>query len=115
MRQFGKKGKGEGELDQPVSVAVDSHNVVCVGEYRNNRISIFSTDGEFITSFGSEGNGHGQFNRPYGIVLDKNAAVYVVIQTTNIYKFLPDSTITAAVIHDCSKPFFILCACTRQL
>ncbi|CAI8055041.1 E3 ubiquitin-protein ligase TRIM71 [Geodia barretti] len=52
LRQFGKKGEGEGELNEPVSIAIDSGNVVYVGELGNNRISIFSTDGEFIKSFG---------------------------------------------------------------
>ena len=28
LRQFGKKGKGEGELNEPVSIAIDSYNAV---------------------------------------------------------------------------------------
>ena len=48
-----------------------------VSEWGNNRISIFSADGEFIKSFGSKGNGHGQFNEPNEIFLDKIGTVYV--------------------------------------
>ena len=66
LRQFGRKGKGEGELDQPVSIDIDSHNVVYVTEYWNHRVSIFTTDGGFIKSFGSKGNGPVQFDRLYG-------------------------------------------------
>ena len=51
LRQFGKKGEGKGELKYPVSIAIDSHNVVYVGEEGNNRISKFSTDGKFFMSF----------------------------------------------------------------
>ena len=51
LRQFGRKGKGERELDRPTSIAIDSHNVVYVTEWRNNRISIFTSDGEFIKAF----------------------------------------------------------------
>ena len=54
LRQFGKKGKGEGELNEPVSIAIDSYNVVYVGEWKNNRISVFYY-GEFIKSFGRGG------------------------------------------------------------
>ena len=74
MRQFGKKGKGEGELNEPVSIAIDSYNVVYVGEWKNNGISIFSTDGEFIKSFGRGGKGPVEFD---GLAVDKKGTLYV--------------------------------------
>ena len=61
LRQFGKKGEGEGELKQPVGIAIGSGNEVYVREWENNCISIFYTDGEFIKSFGRQGNGPVQF------------------------------------------------------
>ena len=89
LRQFGKEGeeeseeegeeegKGEGELNKPVSIAIDSGNVVYVGERGNDRISIFSTDGEFIKSFGRKGKGPVEFDRPFGLTVDKNGTLYV--------------------------------------
>ena len=77
VRQFGKKGEGEGEFGRPVSIAIDSHNLVYVGELENDRISIFSTDGDFINSFGSRGIGPVQFNGPYGIAVDPNGTVHI--------------------------------------
>ena len=67
----------EEELVLPLSIAIDSHNVVYVSEWGNSRVSIFTTDGEFIKSFGSKRNGPVQFDRPYGIGLDKNGTLYV--------------------------------------
>ena len=54
MRYFGKKREGEGELKQLVGIAIGSGNEVYVSEWENNRISIFSNDGEFIKSFGRQ-------------------------------------------------------------
>ena len=46
-------------------------------ELGNNRISIFTIDGEFIKAFGIKGSGPVQFKSPFGIGLDKNGTVYV--------------------------------------
>ena len=48
-----------------------------VTEFGNNRVSVFTCEGEFLTSFGTFGNGPGQFNGPRGIAVDKNGVVYV--------------------------------------
>ena len=77
MRKFGKEGEGEGELKHPVSIAIDSRNVVYIGEKGNNRVSVFSTNSHFITSFGIPGHQSGQFNGPYGLAVDIKGTVYV--------------------------------------
>ena len=74
LRQFGKKGERDGELKWPVSVAVDTHNVVYVGERGNNRVSISFTSGEFIKSFGEES--YVTIRCPFGLVTE-NGTVYV--------------------------------------
>ena len=48
--------------------------MVYVTEAGNNRVSVFTCEGKFLTSFGSYGSGPGQFS---GIALDKNGVVYV--------------------------------------
>ena len=51
--------------------------MVYVTEFENHRVSVFTSEGKFLTSFGNEGNGPGQFNRPCGITVGKNGIVYV--------------------------------------
>ena len=61
MRQFGSRGEGDGELNWPIGIALDS---VYVSEGFNHRISIFTSEGQFVTSFGSEGGRPGEFQSP---------------------------------------------------
>ena len=81
LRQFGKgeeeEGEKEGELNQPASIAIDSSNLVYVGECGNNRVSIFTAVGEFIKSFGRGGTGPVEFSSPYGLAVDKKGTLYV--------------------------------------
>ena len=77
LRQFGKKGKGDGELQNPNLICIDSDDVLYVTEWGNHRISMFTCEGEFISSFGTKGNEPGQFNQPRGIAVDKSGIVYV--------------------------------------
>lgn len=72
-----KRRKGEEKLKEPVSIAIGSGNVVYVGEWGNQRVSIFSTNGELIKSFGRMGKGPGQFNGPLGLAVDEKGTVYV--------------------------------------
>ena len=82
LRHFGEKGKGEGEIADCSSIAIDS-DIVYIGDRDNNRISFFTTDGCFLTSFGTHGSGPGQFNTPRGICVDDNGIVYVSEQGNN--------------------------------
>ena len=77
MRKFGKWGSGEGELNYPSSVCVDSNDRVYVTERYNNRVSIFTSQGKFIRSFGTKGARPGEFNKPRGIAVDRNGQIYV--------------------------------------
>ena len=77
LRQFGKKGSGNGELAFASSISIDSDDVVYVTEYDNHRVSMFTREGKFLTSFGTKGSGPGQFNVPTGVAVDKNGVVYV--------------------------------------
>ena len=77
LRKFGKKGSGNGDLNCPTSISIDSENVVYVAEEENHCISVFTCEGKFLTSFGSKGSGPGQFRYPCGIAVDKNRVVYV--------------------------------------
>ena len=45
-------------------IATIAGNKVYVCDSENHRISIFTKEGEFVTSFGSQGHEQGQFNYP---------------------------------------------------
>ena len=46
----------------PSGIAVDSSNVVYVVDHGNHRVSVFTSEGQFIKSFGREGEGPGEFD-----------------------------------------------------
>src|SRR5206468_4515610 len=47
LRTWGSKGKGDGQFDDPTSVAVDTTNKVYVADPINRRIQVFDSDGKF--------------------------------------------------------------------
>ena len=66
-----------GELSLPYGLAIDSSDRVYVSEYDNHRVSVFTSEGQFVTSFGSRGEGPGQFACPRGLAVDSTGVVYV--------------------------------------
>jgi DNA-binding beta-propeller fold protein YncE len=70
LRTWGSKGNGDGQFDDPTSVAVDATNKVYVADPRNSRIQVFDSDGKFLTKWLIP-----QWGRPYGyedLAIDSN-------------------------------------------
>ncbi|KAI6658675.1 hypothetical protein LOD99_10992 [Oopsacas minuta] len=65
IRRIGNLGTTKGALYDPLGLALDEDKIYIADRY-NNRIQIFSTEGEFIHEFGK-----GQLDYPYGIALNK--------------------------------------------
>ena len=74
---FGGRGEGRGELISPVGVAIDTSCLVYVTEDGNGRVSVFTSEGQHVTSFGSRGGREGELDRPRGVVVDSSGIVYV--------------------------------------
>jgi len=70
LREFGKKGTGPGEFDQPHALAFDSKERLLVGDRSNNRIQILDKNGTYISEMT-------EFSRPSGIYVDRNDMLYV--------------------------------------
>ena len=88
VAKWGSEGSGDGQFNQPYSVAVDGQGNVYVAEAGNDRIQKFSGDRRFITKWGSEGSGDGQFDDPSGVAVDGQGNVYVAdYENTRIQKF----------------------------
>ena len=54
--------------------------MVYISERGSHRVSVFTSEGVFVTSFGSHGGGGpGQvrYPRPHGVAVDNNGVVYV--------------------------------------
>jgi DNA-binding beta-propeller fold protein YncE len=52
LASWGSKGNGDGQFDDPTSVAVDTrNNKVYVADPINRRIQIFDSDGKFLTKW----------------------------------------------------------------
>ena len=68
--------KANGQLNIPSGVCVVDQFVYVV-ECWGDCVSVFSRDGQFITSFGKRGNEKGEFALPYGICVDCDGFLYV--------------------------------------
>ena len=70
LKAFGTKGPGNGGMDQPHALAMDSRGRLFVGDRSNNRVLILDQDGNFLAEWP-------QFSRPSGIWIDKDDNIYV--------------------------------------
>ncbi|MDP2401758.1 MAG: NHL repeat-containing protein, partial [Actinomycetota bacterium] len=84
VQTFGSIGAGNGQLDWPGHIAVDSTGRLIVADSNNNRISIFAANGTFVEHI-EDG-----FNYPMGVTVDTADNIYVA-DTYNgvIRKYFP--------------------------
>ena len=69
--------KGSCKLNKPYSICVDGR-LVYVSEWKPGHcVSVFTKEGEFVTSFGGSGTAEGQFNLPSGLAFDGDGALCV--------------------------------------
>jgi len=92
IKKWGTRGSADGQLLNPLGVAVDSSDNVFVGDTGNNRIQKFDNDGKFITKWGSLGTGERQFHGPSDVAVDKKSGNVFVADVANnrIQKFNND-------------------------
>ena len=83
LEQF---GTGFGEFRLPYQVAIDGKGLVWVTDTDNERVQVFTRDGQFVRAFGangangSTGGGPGEFTKPYGAASDCKGNVYITEQ-----------------------------------
>jgi len=83
LAKWGSGGSGDGQVNWPHSVAVDSLGNVFVADTNNNRIQKFGPSGKLLDKWGSKGDGDGQFNHPGSIAVDSSGNVFVVDTDNN--------------------------------
>lgn len=77
LRDIGKRGNKEGELNLPRDIALDASGNVYVVDGGNFRVQVFNRDGDFVQQIGKLGRQYGSFARPKGIALDPQGNIYV--------------------------------------
>jgi DNA-binding beta-propeller fold protein YncE len=75
---WGAHGTGDGEFSSQSGIALDASGKVYVADTANNRIQVFTNDGDYLAQWGSGGTGNGEFDTPQGVVIDSMSNVFVV-------------------------------------
>jgi DNA-binding beta-propeller fold protein YncE len=65
------------DFKEPSDVAVSKNGNIYVVDGVNNKIKVFKSNGEAMSSFGENGNDIGQFRYPLGIDIDNKGNIYV--------------------------------------
>src|SRR6202521_14579 len=71
IKYWGTKGSGQGELDLPHNIAMDSEGRLYVADRTNKRIQVFDQDGKYLDQMT-------QFGAPAAIFITKDDTLYVV-------------------------------------
>ena len=89
LYEFGNGyGSGDGQFVWPVAMAFDSRERLYITDEHNHRVTVYSSDGEYLTIWGTSGSGEGELDGPAGIAIDSDDHVYVVDQNNNrVQKF----------------------------
>jgi len=67
----------QGQLNNPLDVAVTNNNQVLVADGNNDCISIFTLDGNYIGKIGTRGSEEGQLRNPSSVTVDLNGFIMV--------------------------------------
>ncbi len=77
VTKWGTLGDEPGQFDGQNSVA-GSGDSIYVADYYNERMQMFTPDGEFVKMWGGTyGGADGEFKKPHGVAVDSNGNVYV--------------------------------------
>ena len=86
LRSFGCDNNSVNVLTRPLGLHVTGQFVyVCNNgcDNDNHNVSVFTTEGEYVTTFGHKGTGEGEFNVPIAICVDSDGFVYVCDKFNN--------------------------------
>jgi sugar lactone lactonase YvrE len=107
VREWGKKGNADGELDQPGGLVFGHDGTLYVCDQINHRVQRFSPEGKFLGKWGEYGAAPGQFGapeKPYSRVggpclaaIDRDGNLYTTEPTAGrIQKFSPEGKFLAS-------------------
>lgn len=85
VSQFGTKGSGNGQFNNPTGICIDSKDHIYVVDNGNNRVEHFSPDGKFLNKFGYAGTKNTAFSNAKYIATD-DTYLYITDATQNEVK-----------------------------
>ncbi len=65
------------EILSPAGIAIDTSGLIYVSEHWIHRISVFTSEGQFISTFDRRGSGPGEFRASRGLAVNKDGVLYV--------------------------------------
>lgn len=75
---IGSYGRGDGQMISPTALALDSREHIYLGDDSLNRITVYDSDGNYLTKWGTLGSSDGALNGPAGLVFDGDDNLLVV-------------------------------------
>ncbi len=107
VREWGTKGTGEGQFDQPGGLAFGLDGSLFVCDQVNHRVQRFTPEGKFLTRWGEYGDAPGQFGKPEPpthrvggpcmAAVDRDGNVFTTEPTAGrIQKFSPEGAFLGA-------------------
>ena len=78
LGDIGSYGNKKGQMIWPVQMILDSDENLIISDEALNRITVLSTQGDYINSWGQHGHLEGELDKPSGIALDPDKNLYVV-------------------------------------
>lgn len=76
------EGSDEGDFFLPIGICVDENDLVYISDSSNNRVQVFTTDGEFVEQFGYFSGNEDGFFSPQGLAVS-NGKIYVADSLLN--------------------------------
>lgn len=81
LKMFGTLGSLPGQMDEPWGVAITPDELIVVADNRNQRLQVFTLDGDYIRSI--EGEGEMVLNGPSGLAVSNDGSYVAVTDTGN--------------------------------
>ncbi len=87
LRSFAQKSDSD-KLKHPYGIAIDSNDTVYVSEngpnlYGPHYVSVFKSEGAYITTFGGNGTEQAKFKHIFGMAVDHNDSLVVADKGNN--------------------------------
>lgn len=115
LREWGKVGKADGDLEQPGGIAVAKDGTIYVADQINRRVQRFTPEGKFLAKWGEYGTKPGQFDGveniksrtggPHFLAFDRHGNIYTTeAKLGRIQKFTSEGKFLMAFGNNTTEP-----------